>query len=82
MYSDMIGTIGGFLAPDGTEIHLGTEDIGEPIPVDDASDVQGHFFTGIDLPGIPIGTTYGWSSEDMCWYYFTPGQTFRCDWVK
>lgn len=70
MYSDNIGPIGGFVLENGTEIELVNDDIGTPVECDFEGDVQNTFFTTIDLPNIPIGTPYGWSPEDKCWYYF------------
>lgn len=70
MYSDDIGSIGGFILDDGTEIDLTHDDIGTPELCESHSDVQNTFFTTIDLPEIPIGTPYGWSPNDNCWYYF------------
>ncbi len=70
MYSDDIGSIGGFIFENGEEIWLTKHDIGNPEPCEFHSDVQNTFFTTINLPGIPIGTPYGWSPDDNCWYYF------------
>lgn len=81
-YSDLIGPIGGFTLLDGTEMQLTRDSITDPVPVDVYSDVQRTFLTEIELPGIPLGTPYGWSSYDMCWYYFTPGQIYRAEWTE
>lgn len=37
------------------------------------SDIQKIFHTTIDLPGVPLGTPYGWSHDFDCWAYFTKG---------
>jgi hypothetical protein len=69
IYRDSIGTIGGFVLPDGSEISLEYDDIGMPQLCGSLGDLQETFQTTIEFDGIPVGTTYGWCPQDDCWYY-------------
>jgi hypothetical protein len=70
VYSDSIGTIGGFVLPDGSVLRLTPDDIGTPERCSTTnSDMQETFTTNIDLDDIPLGTPYAWSPSDNCWYY-------------
>lgn len=75
-YDDSIGTLGGFWLDDGTTIELSLNDIGAPTKCYAfLEEIQKLFTTTMDIGPIPIGTKYGWSVEDMCWYYFVDDDT-------
>lgn len=84
VYSDSIGTIGGFILSDGSEIHLTQDDIGSPHKCSTInSEMQETFTTNIDLDEIPLGTSYAWCPNDNCWLYMLDnGEYYRASLLR